>query len=84
MATGFQPTEYELGRLVMKAVRLGTPEAAFGLGGMRTVGPAVTMGMLGYTVNGERGILLGRTFREARHKVCEIYAAHRSPATVEG
>ena len=73
--TGFTDTERYLGRLVMLAVSKGTPEEAFGLGGMRTVGPAVTYQFHGYTVNGERGVVLGKSFKQAKQCIREIYAS---------
>lgn len=67
--TGFTEKELVLGGLVAKAVRLGVSEEALGLGGKRTVGPlahlVVDGGRCVYAVNGERGIILGRTKAEA-------------------
>jgi len=88
--TGFSDTERALGRLVSLAVSKGVPESAFGLGGMRTVGPCVTLqggAQIGYRINGERGVFLGRTSAAARNTVRAIYRQHAatvSPATVEG
>lgn len=64
MATGFSETEERLGRLVGKAIAAGVPESAYGLGGTRTVGPAVTYQSgaegFGLYTNGTPGMFLGR------------------------
>ena len=85
--TGFTETEYALSRLVSLAVSRGVPESAFGIGGMRTVGPCVTLqggAVIGYRINGERGVFLGRTRPEATQAVRAIYRQHKSLAVVEG
>lgn len=80
MATGFSDKEERLGRLVGKALAAGVPEQAYGLGGMRTVGPLVTLqasgGAFGYCTNGTPGMLLGRTFDEAASAIREVYRAY--------
>ena len=76
MSTGFSDSERELSRLVGLALKAGVPESAFGLGGMRTVGPMVTLTGNGYQVNGEIGVVLGRTYKTARAAIVGIYRAH--------
>ena len=71
--TGFSAIEHQLSRMVGEAVRRGVPESAYGIGGMRTVGPLVTLQGDGYTINGERGIVLGRFASCARESIRRIY-----------
>ena len=85
MATGFTPNEEKLGRLVMKAIELGTPKEAFGMldGDKRTVGPRVALrvndlGQVVYAVNSTNGLTLGRTYAEAHNAIVRTHRAHKA------
>ena len=85
--TGFTQTEEKLGRLVAKAIELGTPKEAFGMldGDTRTVGPRVTiqinkMGQTVYVVNSTNGLTLGRTYAEAHNAIVRTHKAHKEVA----
>jgi hypothetical protein len=89
MATGFTQKEEKLGRLVAKAIELGTPKEAFGMldGDKRTVGPRVTMqinnlGQTVYVVNSTNGLTLGRTYAEAHNAIVRTHKAHRVEVAV--
>ena len=87
--TGFTQTEQKLGRLVAKAIELGTPKEAFGIldGDTRSVGPRVTLqinklGQPVYVVNSTNGLTLGRTYAEAHTAIVRTHKAHRVEVAV--
>jgi hypothetical protein len=86
--TGFTQQEEKLGRLVVKAIELGTPKEAFGIldGDTRSVGPRVTLVMGGdnrtvFSVNSTNGIDLGRTYAEAHNAIVRIHQSHKRGVT---
>jgi hypothetical protein len=88
--TGFTQHEEKLGRLVAKAIELGTPKEAFGMldGDTRSVGPRVTLQMnkLGqtvYVVNSTNGLTLGRTYAEAHNAIVRTHQSHKQLLTAE-
>jgi hypothetical protein len=81
MSTGFSDTEYRLSKLVGQALKAGVPESAYGIGGRRTVGPVVTFTGNGYQINGENGVVLGRTLAAARDTIVAIYNEHLNATT---